>query len=127
MLLAFPVETNNGLESEIYGNFGDATGFILFNNETEEHRYIENKHLCQKPNECDPMQAFGDEQVNVVILSGVGPEPLNKLQNAGIQVVRANIGNVYENVGFLRDGRLICLTNKLSCGDKSITCMCDCE
>lgn len=72
MLLAFPVETDKGLESEIYGNFGDASGFVLFDNKTKEHRYIKNSHYCGKPNECEPMQAFGQEQVNVVIISGIG-------------------------------------------------------
>lgn len=126
MLLAFPVETDKGLESEIYGNFGDASGFILFDNKTKTHKYIENAHYCNKANECDPMQAFGEENVNVVILSGIGPEPLKRLQMAGVQAIRANIGTIGENIEYFNEGSLICLTAKLSCGDKSVSCMCDC-
>ena len=126
MILAFPVEEYNGLDSEIYGNFGDAAGFVIYDNDTKEYRFKENSHFCRRPNECEPMQAFGGEKVNVVILSGIGPEPLKKLQMSGVQVIRANLGTVSENIAFFNDGSLICLTNRLTCGDKSVNCMCDC-
>jgi len=126
MKLAFPVETDKGLESEIYSNFGDANGFIVYDKSTDEAKYIENHDLNHTANNCNPVKAFGGEKIDAVILSGIGPAPLMKLQNEGIQVIRANIGNVRENIAFFNEGALICLTAKLSCGAKNVTCMCDC-
>ncbi|MGD9808021.1 MAG: NifB/NifX family molybdenum-iron cluster-binding protein [Deferribacterales bacterium] len=126
MLISFPVEVNEGLDSEIYGNFGDAPGFVLYDTETKEHRYIDNTDLNHTPNNCNPAKAFGEEKVEVVILNGIGPAPLKKLQAAGIQAVRAGIGNVGENIELFKSGSLICLTVNLSCGQKNMSCMCDC-
>jgi len=126
MKLAFPVEINDGLESELYGNFGDAPGFILYDTETKEHRHIDNADLGHAPNNCNPAKAFGDDKVDAVILSGIGPAPLRKLQAAGIQVINAGIGNVGENIELFNAGSLICLTVNLSCGAKNTSCMCDC-
>jgi len=127
MKLSFPVETDNGLKSEIYGNFGDAPGFIIYDTETKEAKYIDNADLNHEPNNCNASAAFGDEKVNGIILSGIGPAPMKKLQNAGIQVLRANIGTVEDNINFFHNGQLICLTANLSCSDKSFSCMCDCS
>lgn len=126
MKLAFPVEEYKELESEIYGNFGDAPGFVIYETETEEYRYIENADLNHTPNNCSPEKAFGDEKVEVIILSGIGPAPLKKLQTAGLQVIRAGIGDVRENIELFKSGSLICLTVNLSCSSKNVTCMCDC-
>lgn len=127
MNIAFPVEVEQGLESEIYGNFGDAPGFIIYDTETKEHKYIPNADLNHEPNNCSPVRAFGDEKVQIIILSGIGPAPLKKLQSAGIQVIRAGIGDVSENIALFNSGSLICLTVNLSCGAKNVTCMCDCN
>jgi len=127
MKIAFPVEENNGIESEIYGNFGDAPGFIIYDREAEEVTHIDNSDIDHTPNNCNPAKAFGSVKVGVVVISGIGPAPLIKLQKAGIQVVRANLGNVRDNIKFFKDGSLICLTANLSCGDKSMSCMCDCS
>jgi predicted Fe-Mo cluster-binding NifX family protein len=126
MKLGFPVEENDGMESEIYGNFGDAPGFIIYDTDTSEFKYIENADLHHVANNCDPKRAFGSDPVDVVILNGIGPAPLKKLQSAGIQAVRAGIGNVQENVELYNSGSLICLTVSLSCKSKNVSCMCDC-
>lgn len=126
MKLAFPVEINNGLESEIYGNFGDAPGFMLFDTESGESKYIDNSDLNHTTNNCNPAAAFGGEKVDAVILSGIGPVPLKKLQAAGIQAIRAGIGDVRENIELFKSGSLICLTVNLSCSSKNVSCMCDC-
>jgi len=126
MLLAFPVEDYQGMESEIYGNFGDAPGFALYDIESKELKYIDNTDLNHTPNNCNPAKAFGDEKVDAVILNGIGPAPLKKLQAAGVQAIRAGIGNVGENIELFRSGSLICLTVNLSCGKKNVSCMCDC-
>ncbi|ADD69101.1 Dinitrogenase iron-molybdenum cofactor biosynthesis protein [Denitrovibrio acetiphilus DSM 12809] len=127
MKLSFPVEEDQGLDSEIYSNFGDAPGFILFDTETEDFKYIDNADLNHTPNNCNPLNAFGGEEVDAVILNGIGPVPLKKLQAAGIQGIRAGIGNVRENIELFKTGALICLTVNLSCGSKNVSCMCDCS
>lgn len=126
MKLAFPVEADNGLQSELYGNFGDTPGFVLYDTDSDESKYIENADLCHKPNSCNPAGSFGDEKVDAVIVSGIGPAPLKKLQAAGIQVISAGVGDVAENVALFRSGSLICLTANLSCSKKNVSCMCDC-
>lgn len=126
MRLSFPVTSDNSLDSELYGNFCDAPGYIIYDTETEEVKFIKNMCPVEEHEGCNAIDVFGGEKVDVIIINGISPDALKNLQNAGIQAIRAGIGNVKENIELFKSGSLICLTVNLTCGSKNVSCMCDC-
>ena len=45
MKLCFPIEANNGLKSIVYGHFGSAPMFFIYDSESKDSEIIDNQNL----------------------------------------------------------------------------------
>ena len=123
MKICFPAEELKGLESEVYGHFGSAPGFVIVDTETMETREISNKDLHHAHGMCQPLKALGGHSIDGVVVGGIGMGALMKLQAEGITVYRALQGSVRENLAFIQEGKLpqfqkehTCLGHAGGCG-----------
>jgi predicted Fe-Mo cluster-binding NifX family protein len=116
MIIAFPVETNQGLDSRVFGHFGTAAGFVLVDENSgtvETHTNADRNH---PHGQCRPLAALGDHKVDAIVVGGIGGGALHKLLNAGIRVFRAVDGTVRENLELIRSERLPAFTMTMTCG-----------
>jgi predicted Fe-Mo cluster-binding NifX family protein len=115
MRICFPAETLQGLESEVYGHFGSAPGFIIVDANTLQVEEVANADLGHAHGMCQPLRALGERQVDGVVVGGIGLGALTKLQAQGVQVFRALQGTVRDNLEMMRKGLLPQFSTEHTC------------
>ncbi len=115
MKICVPVNENKGLESMPYNHFGSAPMFLVYNDETEKVKEINNGDLHHEHGMCQPIKAVGGENVDVVLVGGIGAGAINKLNAQGIKVYKACNGTVEENIKQFKEGNLSELSVQNAC------------
>jgi predicted Fe-Mo cluster-binding NifX family protein len=116
MQLCFPVVTDNGLESPVYGHFGSAPLFLLVDTESSMVTPLTNRDQQHTHGACNPLQALAGAKVDAIVVGGIGGGALAHLQRAGLRVYRAAAPLVSDNVKLFREERLSELTLNDTCG-----------
>lgn len=106
MKIAFPSETNAGLESPVFNHFGSANFFIVVDSDTNQVDIILNQDLDHQHGKCQPLKALGGKDVDAVVVGGIGGSAMNKLKKGGATIYRAVEGTVGENFELLKSGKL---------------------
>lgn len=106
MIVAFPTQEENGIESKVYGHFGTARTFVLVDAGNNTTDVITNQDLNHAHGQCQPLAALGGKKVDAVVVGGIGGGALRKLNSAGITVYRAVEGTVAENLKLITDEKL---------------------
>ena len=106
MKVCFPVQENQGLESQVFGHFGSAPGFIVVDIITNEFTMINNSDQIHEHGACNPVAGLGGHQVDAIVVGGIGGGALHKLNSAGMRVFKSQIGTIGENIELLRANTL---------------------
>jgi predicted Fe-Mo cluster-binding NifX family protein len=101
MKLCFPVQHDNGAASVVYNHFGSAPLFVIIDSETGESRTVVNGDQHHAHGGCNPVKAIGDENIDAVVVGGIGAGALSRLNQLGIRVYRAQLPTIQENVPLL--------------------------
>jgi len=115
MKLCFPIETNNGSESLIYGHFGSAPMFLIYNSETNASEIIDNQNLGHAHGMCNPIQALNGQSVDAIIVGGIGAGAINKLNMMGVKVFKAIEDTVKKNINLFNSNSIPELTINHAC------------
>jgi predicted Fe-Mo cluster-binding NifX family protein len=102
MKVCFPVAENQGLQSQIFGHFGSAPGFVVVDIVTSEFTSINNSDQVHQHGACNPVAGLGGHQVDAVVVGGIGGGALHKLNASGLRVFQASEGTIAENIELLR-------------------------
>ncbi|MCK4910070.1 MAG: NifB/NifX family molybdenum-iron cluster-binding protein [Thermodesulfovibrionales bacterium] len=116
MKVCFPVESDEGLESTVFGHFGSAGAFVVVDTEDGGHKVLMNNDAHHAHGMCSPLKALGGESVDSIVVGGIGAGALGKLAAMGIEVFRANEGTVNENLAHLQKSELVRFSPALTCG-----------
>ncbi len=122
MKLCFPVKTDNGLESIIFGHFGSAPFFVVFDTENKEVFTINNQDLGHVHGQCNPMKALDGKMMDAIIVGGIGGGAIRGLNNKGIKVYKAGQGDIKENIELFQTGTLMEMTMAHTCGGHAGGC-----
>ena len=106
MKLCFPVQTNDGFESEVYGHFGSAPMFVVVDMEANNISVINNRDMHHMHGACNPVKAFDGQNVDAIVVGGIGRGALMKLNQTGISVYKAMGLTVKDNLDLLNSGQL---------------------
>jgi predicted Fe-Mo cluster-binding NifX family protein len=106
MKICFPVLENKDMNSMVYNHFGSAPSFVIVNTETGSVSTIGNSDQHHEHGACNPVMAMNGEQIDAVVVGGIGAGALNKLNQKGIRVFQAQKSTIAENVGLLKAGSL---------------------
>jgi predicted Fe-Mo cluster-binding NifX family protein len=106
MKLCFPVQANNGIESEVYGHFGSAPMFVVVDMEANNISAINNRDMHHVHGACNPINALDGQNVDAIIVGGIGGGALMRLNQAGISVYKAMGLTVKDNLDLLNSGKL---------------------
>ncbi len=122
MKICFPVELDKGLESEVFGHFGSAPVFVVFNTETKTIDKINNQDLGHVHGKCNPLKALDGNIVDIVIVGGAGKGAINQLNKAGIKIFKASKISIQDNLGLFENNSLSELTVEHACGGHGDSC-----
>lgn len=106
MKIAFPTQEKNDKESPVHNHFGSAPYFVIVDTETDECHTIDNQNLNHSHGNCQPLVALGGNQVDAVVVGGIGGGALRKLLSAGIKAFRAVDGTVSDNLTLVKNSNL---------------------
>lgn len=106
MQICIPVVEDRGLDSRVSGHFGSAPGFMIVDTDSGACRLIGNQNQHHAHGMCQPLAALAGEQVDGIIVGGIGMGALMKLQAAGITVYRASHPTVVETIAAFKQGEL---------------------
>lgn len=106
MKICFPVLENQGLESQVYGHFGSAPEFVVVDMFTSEITAINNSDQIHQHGACNPVAGLGGQQVDAIVVGGIGGGALYKLNAAGMRVFQAREGTIAQNIELFRANEL---------------------
>jgi predicted Fe-Mo cluster-binding NifX family protein len=106
MKVGFAVQTNEGIESIVYGHFGSALAFIIANTKGKDVITVKNRDLHHVHGACNPMMALDGNSVDAMVVGGIGTGALAKLNALGIKVYGAGAPTVKENLALLSENKL---------------------
>lgn len=98
MKLCFPVITEAGIESAIYGHFASAPWFLIVDTDTRQTYVLAN---CDEKNlygGCNPFMALRDLNLDGIVVGGIGDDALRTMNMCGFRVFQAISDSVRENV-----------------------------
>lgn len=98
MKICFPISENQGLESQVFGHFGSAPGFVVVDVLTNEVTAINNSDRIHEHGACNPLAGLGGQQVDAIVVGGIGGGALHKLNAAGMRVFQAREGTIAANI-----------------------------
>jgi predicted Fe-Mo cluster-binding NifX family protein len=106
MKICFPVAEARGITSEVYGHFGSAPAFVIVETQNNDVSVISNKDQDHAHGACNPLKKFNNQQVDALVVSGIGMGALTVLNQSGIKVFQAKAQTVHENIDLLKAGSL---------------------
>lgn len=110
MKIAIPMEEKS-INSSICVTFGRAPYFLIFDEDTEEEKYIENPAAdSQGGAGIKAAQAVIDEGVEAVILPRLGQNAAEVFEAGKIALYKAEFGSVKHNIELLKNRKLANLT-----------------
>lgn len=88
MKIGIPVASASEMNSQVYGHFGSAPYFIIYDTETFDLLTINNSDKVHEHGQCNPLASFIENPIDVLITGGIGRGALMKLNMAGIKAFR---------------------------------------
>ena len=116
MNICIPIEEEKGLQSQVCAHFGSAPAFMIVDTETGACRAIVNRNQHHGHGMCMPLQALQGEQIEGVVVGGIGMGALSKLTAARIKVYLSEHATVEEVVQAFKAGSLKLMQPGMACG-----------
>jgi predicted Fe-Mo cluster-binding NifX family protein len=107
MKICFPVAENKDMNSIVYNHFGSAPEFVIVNTDTNRVLTVGNKDQHHAHGACNPIMALNGEEVDAIVVGGIGAGALSKLNQKGIRVFQARETTISENIELLKNGSLL--------------------
>ncbi len=115
MKVCFPVQQDEGMESQVYNHFGSAPFFIVVDTEGKSVQRINNRDLHHVHGACNPIMALGGQSIEALVVGGIGGGALMKLNAMGVKVYEAETRSVKDNLTLLKENKLQELSMDHSC------------
>jgi predicted Fe-Mo cluster-binding NifX family protein len=107
MKICVPVVRDEGMDSPVSGHFGSAPFYLLLDAPSGQTRTIRNARTVHEHGACRPLESLAGEEIDVVMVGGIGGGALAKLHAAGIRVVRAGAPTARECISALLRGEAL--------------------
>ena len=106
MKVCIPVNEDRGLDSPVCGHFGSAPLFLVVDTETSACRALPNGNQHHAHGMCRPLDALRGEQLDALVVGGIGLGALTRLRESGLDVWISNRPDVKATLAALADGSL---------------------
>ncbi|MFA6349435.1 MAG: NifB/NifX family molybdenum-iron cluster-binding protein [Candidatus Omnitrophota bacterium] len=115
MKICIPTETNEGKNAKVYGHFGSAPFFTIYDTEKDSIEIINNANQHHAHGMCQPMNALVGKSVDVVVTGGMGARAVQKLNEGRIKAYQAIPGTVADIISQFIKGGLEEITVQNAC------------
>jgi predicted Fe-Mo cluster-binding NifX family protein len=115
MKICIPSESGNGKISLIYGHFGSAPFFTLYDPDNGEYQVISNSNDHHEHGQCHPLSVIGVQNIDAIICRGMGRRAVQTLDNAGIKVYVSHAQTVEQSLKEFQDNKLEVLDMQGAC------------
>ena len=116
MKICFPVQKDDGMDSIVYNHFGSAPMFVVVDSSTGTRSTIHNNDQHHTHGACNPMKALNNQNVNTIVVGGIGAGALTRLNAMGISVHRSGAPSIRENMALLEKQVLPLYSVQSCCG-----------
>jgi predicted Fe-Mo cluster-binding NifX family protein len=106
MKLCIPIKDNKGMQSDVYGHFGSAKAFLIYDTNNDQNEIIDNSDRQHDHGQCHPLSSIEGKEVNAIIVGGIGARAIRKLNSQNIRVFQAVNGSAELNVEMLKKSLL---------------------
>ena len=90
MNVCIPVKTNDGLSSEVFGHFGSAPYFAIYDTESRSIKFIKNNNADHAHGTCQPLKALGQCNIGAVVCVGMGTRAVERLNEEGVKAYKVS-------------------------------------
>lgn len=119
MKICIPTESKDEKKANVYGHFGSAPVFTIYDTENDSIEIIDNSNQHHSHGMCQPMNSLTDKKIDAVVCGGMGARAVQKLNQAGIKTFRALGGTVEQIIEKYKNGNLDEITVQNSCSHHS--------
>lgn len=98
MRICIPVEKDEGLASRVYGHFGSAPFFAVFDTATERLEVVPNMDHHHVHGQCNAVAALSERTVDLLVTGGIGARAAERLRSMGIRICLAEGEGTVANV-----------------------------
>jgi len=116
MRICIPTESKDGKKAQVYGHFGSAPYFTIYDVTKDSIEIIDNANQHHAHGMCHPMGALTGRKVDAVVTGGMGARAVQKLNEGGIRAFRAIPGTVEEIIRQFKGKQLNEITAENACG-----------
>ncbi len=116
MKICLPTQGNKGLTEMVYGHFGSAPYFTIYDTETKSIEVIKNDNQHHNHGACQPMGAISKYNITAVLTNGMGKRAVQLLNENGIKVYLLQGNTVEEAIKKYEANELTELTYENACG-----------
>lgn len=116
MIIAVPIEKDEGLESRVCAHFGSAPAFLIIDTNTSACRAVQNINQHHAHGACLPLASLQGERLYGIVVGGIGAGALSRLNAAGLSVYLASAPTVAETISALKSGSLARVGPGMACG-----------
>jgi predicted Fe-Mo cluster-binding NifX family protein len=115
MRICIPTETDEGVVAKVYGHFGSAPYFTVYDSRQKSYETIDNSNQRHVHGTCHPMTSLTGKNIDAIVCIGMGSRAVLSLNDAGIKTYRANGETVEQIVSQLESNRLEEITVEDAC------------
>ena len=115
MRICIPTETKDGKTAKVYGHFGSAPYFTVYDTDKDSVEILDNSNEHHSHGMCQPMGSLIGKNINAVVCGGMGSRAVQKLNEGGIKAYRAIVGTVEDIAGQFTKGGLEEITVENAC------------
>ncbi len=115
MKICIPIEENKGLDSLVCAHFGSSPCFMIVETKDNSFHVRENLNAHHSHGMCQPLASISGENLDAMIVGGIGQGAVNKLRNANIKVYLSQYDTVSENIEAIKSSKLCEVTPQTAC------------
>jgi predicted Fe-Mo cluster-binding NifX family protein len=115
MKICMPTTGKNGLNEMVHNHFGSAQYFTIYDTESKTIQTITNGNLHHSHGSCQPIEAISQNNINIVITSGMGIRAIKLLNDNGVKVFLSKGEIVSDVINNFESGLLSELTFEHAC------------
>jgi len=119
MRICIRTETKEGKSAMVYGHFGSAPCFTIYDTDKDSVEIIDNANQHHSHGMCHPMGSLTGKNIDAVVCGGMGGGAVLKLNEGGIKAYRASIGTVMEIASQFKNSKLEEITVQNACSQHS--------
>jgi predicted Fe-Mo cluster-binding NifX family protein len=115
MKICMPVLEAKGMDSVIYGHFGSAPFFAIYDTDKNSASFVNNNESEHEHGQCMPVDALKKIGAETVLCKGMGMRAANILLEAGITPYMVDAGTIAEGIAQFKAKKVVVMDAGNAC------------